>query len=71
MVKSKSNSIETLISQALNEIIMKSVLKNFKKIFNEKEKFEKMKESIRMMKSSDGLNENIKSIRKTNGNAQS
>ena len=49
MVKSKSNSIETLISQALNEIIMKSVLKNFKKIFNEKEKFEKMKESIRMM----------------------
>ena len=71
MVKSKSNSIETLISQALNEIIMKSVLKNFKKFFNEKEKFEKMKESIRMMKSSDGLNENIKSIRKTNGNAQS
>ena len=71
MVKSKSNSIETLISQALNEIIMKSVLKNFKKFFNEKEKFEKMKESIRMMKSSDGLNENIKSIRKTKGNAQS
>ena len=29
-----------------------------------------MKESIRMMKSSDELNENNKSIRKTNGNAQ-
>ena len=29
-----------------------------------------MKESIRMMKSSDELNENNKGIRKTNGNAQ-
>ena len=29
-----------------------------------------MKESIRMMKSSDELNENNKRIRKTNGNAQ-
>ena len=36
----------------------------FKTTVNEKEKYEKMKESIRMMKSSDDLGENNISIRK-------
>ena len=48
---------------------MKSCHEEFKTIVNEKEKYEKMKESITMMKSSDELNENNKNIRKKNGNA--
>ena len=48
LAKSKFNSIETLISN----------------IVNEKEKYERIKENIRMMKSSAGLSENNKSIKK-------
>ena len=48
LAKSKFNSIETLISN----------------IVNEKEKYERIKENIRTMKSSAGLSENNKSIKK-------
>ena len=54
LAKRKLNSIETLISQALIEFEFSH--EEFKTIVNEKEKFEKMKEEIRMMKSSDELN---------------
>ena len=46
---SKLNSIETLISQLL--IDSEISLKKFKAIADEKGKYEKMKENIRMMKS--------------------
>ena len=60
LAKSKLNSIETLISQTLIDL----------EIFvNEKEKNERMKENIRMMKSSDELGENNKSIREHRENA--
>ena len=47
LTKSKLNSIETLISQT---------------IINEKEKYEKMKEIIRMMEANDGLIVNNKKL---------
>ena len=47
--KSKLNSIETLISQALIDLEIISH-EEFKTIVNEKEKYEKMKESIKMIK---------------------
>ena len=62
LAKNKLNSIETLISQALIDLQISR--EEFKTIASEKEKYEKMKEGIRMMKSSDELNENNKSIRK-------
>ena len=49
LAKSKFNSIETLISN----------------IVNEKEKYERIKKNIRTMKSGVGLSENNKSITKT------
>lgn len=55
--KSKLNSIKTLISKAL--IDLEISYEEFKTIVNEKEKYEKIKESIRIMKSSDTLNEKI------------
>ena len=58
--KSKLNSVETLISQALIDLEISH--EEFKTIVHEKEKYEKMKESIRMMKSSDELIENNKNI---------
>ena len=66
MGKHKLNSIKTLISQALIDLEISH--EEFKTIVNEKEMYEKIKESVRMMKSSDELNENNKS-RKNNGNA--
>ena len=54
LAKSKLNSIETLISQALIDLEISH--EEFKTIVNEKEKYEKMKESIRMIKNSDELN---------------
>ena len=56
MAKSKLNSIETLISQALIDLELNHG--EIKSIVNEK------KESIRMMKSSNELNENNKNIKK-------
>ena len=58
LAKSKLNSIKTLISQAL--IDLKISHEESKTIVNEKEKYEKMKESIRMIKSSDELNKKRK-----------
>ena len=61
LAKSKLNSIETLISQALSH-------EKFKTIVNEKEKYEQMKESIRITKSKDALSENSNDIRKNSKN---
>ena len=58
LAKSKLNSIKTLISQAL--IDLKISHEESKTIVNEKERYEKMKESIRMIKSSDELNKKRK-----------
>ena len=58
LAKSRLNSIKTLISQAL--IDLKISHEQSKTIVNEKEKYEKMKESIRMIKSSDELNKKRK-----------
>ena len=57
LAKRKLNSIETLISH-----------EEFKTIVNEKEKYKRMKETIRIMKSSGEVGEN-KSIRENKRNA--
>ena len=62
LAKSKLNSIKTLISQALIDLEISH--EEFTTMVNEKEKYEKMKESIKMVKSSDELIENNKNIRK-------
>ena len=54
MARGKLNGIETLISQAL--IDLEISLEEFKTIVKEKEKFVKMKEDTRIIKSSDELN---------------
>ena len=62
--KDKWNSVETLISLAL--IYLEICHAEFKTVFNEKGKYEKMKENIRMMKSDDKKDEwskNNKNIR--------
>ena len=61
IAKSKLNSIETLISQAL--IDLENSHEEFKTIFNEKGKYERMKEYIRILKSSSELSRNNESIR--------
>ena len=48
LAKSKLNSIETLMSQALIDLDINH--EEFKTIVNEKEKYEQMKESIRNIK---------------------
>ena len=48
LTKSKLNSIETLVSQALIDLDISR--EEFKTIVNEKEKYEQMKESIRNTK---------------------
>ena len=67
LAKSKLNSIETLISQALIDLEVSH--EEFKTIVNEKEKYERMKEWIRMMKSSDELSRNNENIRENKGKA--
>ena len=64
--KSKLNSVETLISEAL--IDLRISREEFKIIVSEKKKFGKMKESTTMMKSDDELKGNNENIRKHNGN---
>ena len=64
LAKSKLNSIETLISQALIDLDISHEV--FQTIVNEKEKHEQMKKSIRMMKIRDELSENSRDIRKNN-----
>ena len=61
LAKSKLNSIETLISKAL--IDLEYIPEEFKTIANEKQKYEKIKEDIRMMKSSNRLNKKKAKIR--------
>ena len=61
LAKSKLNSIETLISKAL--IDLEYSPEEFKTIANEKQKYEKIKEDIRMMKSSNRLNKKKAKIR--------
>ena len=54
--KSKLNSIETLMSQALIDLEISH--KEFKTIANEKEKYDQMKESIRNKKDKEDFSEN-------------
>ena len=62
LAKSKLNSIKNLTSHALIDLAISH--EKFKTIFNEKEKYKKMKEDIRIIKSSDELNkEKIKAIK--------
>ena len=68
LAKSKLNSIETLMSQALIDLDISH--EEFKTIVNEKEKYEQMKESIRNTKSKDELSETSKDIRKNSKNTQ-
>ena len=56
LVKSKLNSIETLMSQALIDLYISH--EEFETTVNQKEKYEHMKESIRNTKSRDELSEN-------------
>ena len=67
LAESKLNSIETLMSQALIDLEISH--EEFKTIFNEKGKYEQMKESIRNIKSRDKLSENSGDIRENSGNA--
>ena len=67
LAKSKVNSIETLMSQAL--IDAHTSHEKFKTIVNEKEKYDQMKESIRNTNSGDELSENSRDIRENSGNA--
>ena len=55
LAKSKLNSIETLMSQALLDLDISH--EEFKTIANRKEKYEQMKESIRNIKIRDELSE--------------
>ena len=66
LAKRKLNSIETLISQSLIDLGISH--EEFKAIVNEKEKYKRMKENIRIMKSSGEVGEN-KSIRENKRNA--
>ena len=66
--KSKLKSIETLISLALIDLAISH--EKFKIIVKEKKKYEKMKEIIIMMKSSDDLGENNGIISENRRNAQ-
>ena len=61
VAKSKLNSIETLMSQALIDLDISH--EEFKTIVNVKEKYEQMKESIRNKKSRDELSGNGKENR--------
>ena len=67
MLKVNWNSIETLVSQALIDLEVSH--EEFKTIVKEEKKYEKVKENIRMIKSSDELSENNKTVRENRGNA--
>ena len=60
-VKSKLNSIETLISQALNE--MEISHEEFITILKEKDKYEKMKDNLRSEKRSENEKQEIMRLR--------
>ena len=65
--KSKLNSTETLMSQALIDLDISH--EEFRTIVNEVEKYEQMQENVRNIKSRDELSENSRDIRKNSGNA--
>ena len=67
LTKSKLNSIETLMLQALIDLDISH--EEFKTIVNDKEKYEQMKENIRNTKNRDELSENSRDIRENNENA--
>ena len=74
IVRSKLNSIEKLVSQALIDLEISH--EEFKPIINEEEDYRRLKENIRNIKSDDELNEkgdkrieNNKNIRENNLNA--
>ena len=56
LAKSKLDSIESLMSQALIELYISH--EEFKTIVNKKEKYDQMKESIRNKKDGDEFSEN-------------
>ena len=64
LVKSKLNSIESLMSQALIDLHISH--EQLETNTNEKEMHEQMKESIRNTKSRDELSENSRDFRKNN-----
>ena len=69
LAKSKLNSIETLMSQALIDLDISH--EEFKAILNEKEKYKQMKENIKNIKSNDEkheLGENSKNNRRNSEN---
>ena len=66
LARSKLNSIESLISQALIDLEISH--EEFKTIADEEKYYRRIKEDIIMMKSSDELRENNKNTRKNNGN---
>ena len=74
IVRSKLNSIEKLVSQALIDLEISH--EEFKPIINEEENYRRLKENIRNIKSDDELNEkgdkrieNNKNVRENNLNA--
>ena len=67
LAKSKLNSIETPMFQALIDLDVSH--EEFKTIVNEKAKYEEMKESTRNTKSRDELSEKSRDIREISGNA--
>ena len=69
LAKSKLNGIETLMSQTLMSQELDISHEKLKTIVNEKEKYERMKQSIRNIKSRDELSENSRYIRKNSENA--
>ena len=69
LAKSKLNSIETLMSQALIDLDISH--EEFKTIVNEKEKYQQMKEIIRNTKSRDELSENSRIIGENSESTQS
>ena len=66
LARSKLNSIESLISQALIDLEISH--EEFRTIVDEEKYYRRFKEDIIMMKSSDELRENNKNTRKNNGN---
>ena len=70
LAKSKLNSVETLIFQALVDFLISH--EEYQTVINEKQKYEKIKENIRMIKSDyekDKLSKNNKNIKENNENA--
>ena len=65
LAKSKLNSIETLMSQAIIDLDIS--YEEFKTM--RKERYEQMKESIRNTKNRDELSENSRDIKENNENA--